>query len=254
MYSVDLNSDIGESFGRYTIGRDSDVLRYVTSANIACGYHAGDPVVMEQTVKMAIDCGVGIGAHPGYPDLMGFGRRSMKLSMEEVRSYMIYQIGALKAFVSAHGGRLQHVKPHGALYNDAAKNPELARAIARAIYDLDKDLILMGLAGSCMISEAEEIGLRVANEVFADRAYNPDGSLVSRAIEGSVIHDTEECVSRVKSMIIHNRVQAIDGSYINLRADSICVHGDSIQALDFVKALRKSIEAEGIELRPLDAK
>lgn len=251
MFRVDLNCDLGESFGKYVLGSDEKVLDYVTSVNIACGFHAGDPVVMEKTVKMAVEKKVAIGAHPGYPDLMGFGRRDMNISQEEARAYMIYQIGALKTFVESYGRRLQHVKPHGALYNAAAKNYELAKTLAEAVYDVDKDLIFMGLANSEMIRAAKDVGLKVANEVFADRAYNSDGSLVSRKLKGAVIHDTEVCVSRVLDMVKEGIVKTIDGTDIEIKADSICVHGDNAMAVEFTKNLREKLEENGVELKSL---
>lgn len=251
MFRADLNCDLGESFGNYTIGNDEEILDYVTSVNIACGFHAGDPVVMEKTVRLAIEKGASIGAHPGYPDLMGFGRRSMNVSMEEARAYMIYQIGALKAFVEGYGGRLQHVKPHGALYNTAATDYSLAKTLAQAVYDVDRDLIFMGLANSEMIRAARDIGLKVSNEVFADRAYNNNGTLVSRKLKGAVIHDTEVCVGRVKDMVKRGIVKSIDGSEIEIKADSICVHGDNVMALEFVKNLREKLTNDGVEFKPL---
>ncbi|SHJ71417.1 LamB/YcsF family protein [Paramaledivibacter caminithermalis] len=251
MFRVDLNCDLGEGFGNYKIGNDEKILDYVTSVNIACGFHAGDPVVMERTVKMAVDKGVAIGAHPGYPDLMGFGRRNMNISLEEARAYMIYQIGALKSFVETYGGKLQHVKPHGALYNTAAKDYELARALAEAIYDVDKNLIFMGLANSEMIKAAKDIGLKVANEVFADRAYNNDGTLVSRKFKGAVIHDTEVCISRVLNMVKKGLVNAIDNTEVMLKANSICVHGDNEMAVEFTKNLNERLVENGIALRAL---
>ncbi len=241
MYEVDLNCDLGESFGNYVIGSDEKILDYVTSINVACGFHAGDPVVMEDTVKLAIDKGVAIGAHPGYPDLMGFGRRSLDISLREAKASMIYQIGALKTFVETYGGKLQHVKPHGALYNDAAKNYELARALAEAVYEVDSDLIFMGISNLQSVQAAKDVGLRVANEVFADRAYNSDGSLVSRRKEGAVIHDTKECVNRVLDMVTKNKVQTINSEFIKIKADSICVHGDNDMALEFTKNLKQSL-------------
>lgn len=252
MYSIDINCDLGESFGRYVLGNDRDILGFVTSVNIACGYHAGDPVVMEETVKRAIDMGVSIGAHPSYPDLLGFGRRSMQISLKEARAYMIYQIGALKSFVESYGSRLQHVKPHGALYNDAAKNARLANALAQAVYDVDKDLIFMGLSGSCMIEEASKVGLRTANEVFADRAYNNDGFLVPRGVDGAVIHDSEICINRVKEMIINKKIKTIKNQVIDIKADSVCVHGDNHMALEFVQKLNSHMIDNGILLKSLN--
>lgn len=251
MFYVDLNCDLGESFGNYVIGNDEKILDYVTSVNIACGFHAGDPVVMENTVKKALEKGVAIGAHPGYPDLMGFGRRSMNISLEEARAYIIYQVGALKTFVEAYGGKLQHVKPHGALYNAASKDYNLARALAEAVYDIDSELIFMGLSNSIMTKAAEDVGLRVAHEVFADRAYNKDGTLVSRKIKGAVIHDTDLCIERVLNMIKNCKVKTIDGTDIEIKADSICIHGDNEMALEFAKNLKEKLREHEIHIRAL---
>ncbi|MTI70455.1 MAG: 5-oxoprolinase subunit PxpA [Firmicutes bacterium] len=251
MFSVDLNCDLGESFGNYVLGSDEKILDYVTSINVACGFHAGDPIVMDETVKMAIKKGVSIGAHPGYPDLLGFGRRNMDISLKEAKAYMIYQIGALKAFVEANGGKLQHVKPHGAMYNKAAKDYNLAKALAEAVYEVDKEIIFMGISNLESVKAAKDTGLKVANEVFADRAYNKDGTLVSRKKEGSVIHDTRKCVSRVLNMVKNKRVKTINGEDIDIYADSICVHGDNEKALEFTKNLKKSLLKEGINVKPL---
>ncbi|MDF2677620.1 MAG: LamB/YcsF family protein [Bacillota bacterium] len=248
MYKVDLNSDVGESFGNYKLGLDEEVVKYISSANIACGWHAGDAMVMDKTVKLAIKENVSIGAHPGFPDLMGFGRRDLKVTKAEAKNYIKYQIGALWAFAQSKGVKLQHVKPHGGFYNMAAKDAELAMAIAEAIYEVDKDLILMGLANSEMIKAGKEVGLKVANEVFADRAYNADGTLVSRTKEGSMIHDTELAISRVVRMVKEGKVTAITGEDIDIKADSICVHGDNPQAVDFVKSIRKALEDEGVQI------
>ncbi|QZY54189.1 LamB/YcsF family protein [Crassaminicella profunda] len=248
MYKVDLNSDLGESFGNYKIGLDEEVIRYVTSANIACGWHAGDPLVMENTIKIAKEQGVGIGAHPGFPDLMGFGRRNISVSPDEVKAYVKYQLGALMAFAKSKGEKIQHVKPHGAMYNMAAKDKALAKAIAEAVYEVDENIILMGLANSEMIKSGKEIGLKVANEVFADRAYNPDGTLVSRKLEGAVIHDAEVAIARVVKMVKEGKVTAINGEEIEINADSICVHGDNERAVEFVKKIRSSLEKEGVKV------
>ena len=191
MYYVDLNSDLGESFGNYTIGMDREILKYVSSANVACGWHAGDPMVMAETVAMAREYKTAVGAHPGFPDLMGFGRRNMNVTPEEAKAYVKYQLGALMAFTGSLGMKIQHVKPHGALYNMAAVDEKLARAMCEAVYEVDKDIIFMGLAGSWMVKAAEETGLKAASEVFADRAYNDDGTLVSRKLPGAVIKDEE---------------------------------------------------------------
>jgi len=248
---VDLNSDLGESFGLYQIGNDENVLKYVTSANIACGFHAGDPVVMSKTVKMAADSNVGIGAHPGYPDLQGFGRRNMALSAEEVTAFVVYQVGALQAFAKSIGKKLQHVKAHGALYNTAAKDIKIARAIAQGIKMVDPDLIFLALANSKMVEAAHETGLRVAQEVFADRAYNPDGTLVARGTPGAVIHDKETAIPRVVKMVIEGKVTAITGEEVDIQADSICVHGDNPQALKFVEEIREALLKAGVEITQL---
>jgi len=248
MYKVDLNSDIGESFGDYKLGLDEEVVKYISSANIACGFHAGDPMVMAKTVKLAVIENVSIGAHPGYQDLMGFGRREMKITKEEAKNYVKYQVGALWAFAESNGVNLQHVKPHGGLYNMAAKDTELAMAIAEAVYEVDKDLILVGLANSELTKAGKLVGLKVANEVFADRAYNPDGSLVSRKKEGSMIHDTDLAISRVLRMVKEGKVEAITGEDIDIQADSICVHGDNPKAVDFVNQIRKALENESVTI------
>ncbi|KAB3531609.1 5-oxoprolinase subunit PxpA [Alkaliphilus serpentinus] len=251
MKTIDLNCDLGESFGLYTIGNDEAILDYVTSVNIACGFHGGDPLVMEKTVRMAIEKGVAIGAHPGFPDLLGFGRRNMAVSPKELKAYITYQVGALYAFVKANGGILQHVKPHGALYNMAAADYSMALAIAEAIAAFDKGLILMGLANSNLIKAADDVGIPRANEVFADRSYNMDGTLVSRNIEGALIHDEELCKARVVKMIKEGRVVSIEGAEISLKADSICIHGDNPLALSFACGLRERLQAENIILKAL---
>lgn len=249
---VDLNSDLGESFGTYTLGLDSEVIKHVTSVNIACGWHAGDPLIMEDTVKEAVKNGVAVGAHPGYPDLMGFGRRNMDISPKEARAYMIYQLGALTGFASASGIKLQHVKLHGAFYNTTSNNPELAEEVINGILDVDKDIILLALSGSYIAKRAAEKGLRVAQEVFADRAYNDDGTLVSRKLPGSVIHDREMALDRIKKMVLAGKVVSINGKEIDIAADSICVHGDNPEAVNFVKYIRESLTAEGIQVKPLN--
>ena len=251
MYSVDLNSDLGESFGRYTIGADDKVIPLITSANVACGFHASDPVVMEKTIRMAREAGTQVGAHPGYPDLMGFGRRNMNVSPAEAKAYTLYQIGALDAFCKAQGLKLQHVKPHGAFYNMAAKDYKLAKGICEAIAEYDSNLILMALSGSEMIRAAQDCGLRAASEVFADRAYEEDGSLVSRTKEGAMITDENEAIARVIRMIKEQKVTSITGKDIPLKADSVCVHGDGAKALAFVEKIREALTKEGIAIRPL---
>ncbi len=248
MYKVDLNSDLGESFGAYTIGMDAEVLSYITSANVACGFHAGDPLVMEKTVKLAAERGTAVGAHPGYPDLMGFGRRNMKVKPEEAKAYIKYQVGALLGFTRAQGIKLQHVKPHGAFYNMAAVDEKLATAICQGIYEVDPSLILLGLAGSAHIRAAKAVGLRAASEVFADRAYMEDGTLVPRTMPGAMVHDRDLAIARTVGMVKNGCVEAITGKIIPIQADSICVHGDNPDAMGFVQKIRDTLIAEGITI------
>lgn len=248
MYRVDLNCDLGESFGNYTLGMDEKVIPLITSANVACGFHASDPDVMAKTIKLAKKSGIQVGAHPGFPDLMGFGRRNMSVTPEEAKHYVLYQIGALDAFCRMNGIRLQHVKPHGALYNMAAKDYELAKGICEAIASYDRNLIVLALSGGELARAAKDMGLRVALEVFADRAYEEDGSLVNRRKEGAVITDEDIAIERVIRMVKEQKVTAITGKDIEIKADSICVHGDGEKALDFVKKIRESFERENIEI------
>lgn len=251
MHKIDVNSDVGESFGEYRLGMDEEVLQYVSSVNIACGWHAGDPVIMNKTVELAVKLGVEIGAHPGLPDLMGFGRRIMRISPEEAKAYVLYQIGALKAFVEAAGTTMQHVKPHGALYNMAAKDRKLSRAIAEAVKAVDPELVLVGLSGSYLVEAAEEVGLKAAREVFADRAYSRDGSLVPRSEKGAMIEDEDLAVKRVIGMIKKGRIKALTGEDIILQGDTICVHGDNEKALEFVQKIRAALVKENIEVTPM---
>lgn len=246
---IDLNSDLGESYGNYSIGMDEAVIERVTSVNIACGWHAGDPNVMAKTVRMAVKNGVAIGCHPGFPDLLGFGRREMKVTENELKNYVKYQIGALKVFVDFEGGRIQHVKPHGAMYNMAAKDKKMADAIAQAVYEVDPNIVLMGLSGSQMLQSAKAIGLKTASEVFADRAYQNDGSLVPRSQPGAVIHDTDLAIDQVVQMVKEKTVTAITGEPVSIEVESICVHGDNEKALDFIDAIRKRLEAEVIDIK-----
>lgn len=252
MYRVDLNSDLGESFGRYTLGNDDKIIPLITSANVACGYHASDPVVMGKTIQMAKEAGIRVGAHPGFPDLMGFGRRNMEVSPAEAKAYTIYQLGALDAFCRANGMKMQHVKPHGAMYNMAAKDYNLAKAICEAIKEFDDTLIVMALSGGQLVQAAKDMGLRVALEVFADRAYEEDGSLVNRRKEGAMITDEEEAIARVIRMVKEQKVTAITGKDIDIKADSVCVHGDGAKALAFVERIRATMKEEGIEICPID--
>jgi len=242
---------MGESFGHYKIGLDDEVIKYVTSANIGCGFHGGDPLVMRKTVKIARENGVGIGAHPGFPDLMGFGRRKMDVTPEEIKNYVLYQIGSLYAFAKAEGEKLQHVKPHGALYNTIANDEKLSRAVMEGIAEFDKELIVLGLASSKVINIAEETGLKVASEAFADRAYNPDGTLVSRRLPNAVITNPQEVLSRVIRMAKEEKIECINGEIIERKIDTICVHGDSPGAVELVKVIRQGLEKEGIPVLPM---
>jgi UPF0271 protein len=251
--AIDLNSDVGESFGNYKLGLDEDVIPLISSANIACGYHAGDPAVMRRTVALARTHGVGLGAHPGLPDLVGFGRRNMDVTLEEIRDFVTYQIGALQAVAALQGARLQHVKPHGALYNMAVKTPEIWGAVAEVMAKLDERLILFVLAGPDR-PELQAIGrrrgIRIAFEFFADRAYNTDGSLVSRKLSGAVIHDNDVVAAKVVKLVKEGKVKTIDGSEIELQAETICVHGDNPQAVALVKKIRETLEAAGVAVKP----
>ena len=248
MPSIDLNCDLGESFGAYTIGMDAQVIPYVTSANVACGFHAGDAVVMERTVALCKASGAAVGAHPGLPDLQGFGRRVMKISPAEAGAFVTYQVGVLKAFCDAAGVPLHHVKPHGALYNMAGRDRELADAIARAVQSAAPGAVLLALSGSEMVRAAQAIGLPVASEVFADRGYRPDGSLVPRGTPGAMIEDEDEAIARVIRMVKEGKVRACDGTDIAIRADSVCVHGDGPKALAFVRKISAALKASGVEL------
>ncbi len=248
MLRVDLNCDLGESFGNYKLGLDEEVIKFISSANVACGFHASDPLVMAKTVKIAKDAGVAVGAHPGFPDLTGFGRRNMNVLPAELKAMVQYQIGALKAFCDSNKIKMQHVKPHGAMYNMAAKDEKLAIAIAEGIAEVDDSLILLGLSGSEMLKAAEKMGLKSKKEVFADRAYEEDGTLVARTKPGSMITDENLAIERVLQMIKKGSVKAVTGKEIPIEADSICVHGDSPKALDFVKKIRAALLSEEIEL------
>ena len=250
-FKVDLNCDLGESFGNYKIGGDDKIIPLISSANVACGFHAGDPVVMKKTIETAKKNNNGIGAHPGFLDLMGFGRREMKISIDEAKAYVLYQLGALGAFCKSEGVKLQHVKPHGALYNMAAKDYKLSRAICKAVAEFDNSLIILGLSGSETLKAAKDLGLKYASEVFADRAYEEDGSLVARSKEGAMIHDENEAIERVVKMIKEQKVTSITGKEIPIKADSICVHGDGEKALLFVKKIRENLENKGIIIQKL---
>ena len=251
MSKVDLNCDLGESFGNYKCGMDEVVIPFISSANVACGFHASDPLVMSKTVALAKESGVAVGAHPGYPDLVGFGRRNMNIAPQEVKTMVQYQVGALQAFCKANGILLQHVKPHGAMYNMAGKDENLAMAICQGILEVDSDLILLGLSGSKMLEAAKACGLKCAKEVFADRAYEEDGSLVARTKAGAMITDENVAIDRVISMVKQGKVTAITGKEIAVEPDSICVHGDGEKAVAFVKKIRERLLQEHVEILPI---
>ncbi len=248
---IDMNTDTGESFGRWKLGNDEQLLSFVTSANIACGMHAGDPVVMDYTVGKCVEKGVCIGAHPAFPDIQGFGRRDMKMSLQEIESYVLYQIGALRCFAESLGAKLAHVKPHGALYNMAAADLDIALSVARAVARGGKDLVLVGLAGSLMLEAANKVGIPGASEGFCDRAYNPDGTLVSRSKPGAVITGVDEIAQRAVKMVKDHVVFTPDGKETPLTVDTICVHGDTTGAADIAKVIRQHLVENGVEVVPL---
>lgn len=249
MRTVDLNADLGESFGAWRMGDDTRLLEIVSSANVACGFHAGDPGTIRATVQQAVRQGVAVGAHPSLPDLAGFGRRRMDVTPGEVYDMVLYQVGAIAAFAKAAGVRLHHVKAHGALYNMAATDRSLAMAIVAAVRDFDADLVLYALAGSSMVDAAESVGLAVAGEVFADRAYRGDGTLVPRSQEGALIADEAKAVAQALDMVRDRRVLAIDGTWVAVRADTVCVHGDSPGAVSLAAALKRALDVEGVRLQ-----
>jgi 5-oxoprolinase (ATP-hydrolysing) subunit A len=246
MKTIDLNCDLGESFGSYKIGNDELILNEVTSANIACGFHAGDAHVMYNTVLLAKERGVAIGAHPGFHDIAGFGRREIPHTPQEITEMVLYQIGALSAFCKAHGVHLSHVKPHGALYNLAAKDPSIAAAIAKAVFLFDSKLALFGLSGSELIRAGKEAGLQTVSEVFADRTYQKDGSLTPRKYEYALLSDTDLALAQVIQMIETNTVTTVDGVAIPIVAESVCVHGDNEHAYHFAKTLRENLTIKGV--------
>jgi UPF0271 protein len=248
--TIDLNADVGESFGAWRLGEDDALMAAISSANIACGFHAGDPTVIRRTLALAKAHGVAVGAHPGYPDLAGFGRRDMSLSPDEVTDVVIYQVAALAGMASAEGLRLAHVKPHGALYNRAARDEAIALAIARALALVDRSLVLFGLAGSCLVDAGRREGLRVAAEAFADRAYEANGRLRARDLPGALITDPDAAVARVVRLIETKTIEAADGSMLTLDADTICIHGDSPGAATLGRRLRAGLEAHGVRLAP----
>jgi 5-oxoprolinase (ATP-hydrolysing) subunit A len=246
---IDINADLGESFGAYTIGHDAGLMHAITSANVAAGFHAGDPSVLRDTIRLAKARGVAVGAHPGFPDLVGFGRRELNATPREIEDLVLYQIAAVQGVAAAEGVTVQHVKPHGALFNMAVRNADLAAAIARAVAAIDRSLILFGLPGSEILRAGRAAGLRVAAEVFADRAYEPDGSLMSRRKPGSVIHDPAAVVARAVKMVTGRSVIASDGSVVPLEADTICVHGDTPGSDALAGSLRAGLEAAGVTVK-----
>ncbi|MGY3480782.1 MULTISPECIES: 5-oxoprolinase subunit PxpA [Staphylococcus] len=248
---VDLNCDLGEAFGNYSFGGDDQIIPLITSANIACGFHAGDQHVMNHTVELAKANGIGIGAHPGLPDLQGFGRRNMDLSPKEIYDIVIYQLGALSGFCNVHQVKINHVKPHGALYQMGARNKAIAHAIAQAVYDFDESLIYVGLSNTLLVTEAQAVGLTTASEVFADRRYEDDGQLVSRKESDALITDTEEAIEQVVKMVKSQKVITKNNKEIDIQADTICVHGDGEHALEFVTKIRERLSKEGVSISKL---
>ena len=247
-YSVDLNCDMGESFGAWTLGQDAAVLPFVTSANIACGFHAGDPGVMRQTVRAALSNHVAIGVHPGLPDLVGFGRRDLAISPEEAFDMTVYQLGALGALARAEGGHLHHLKPHGALYNMAATNAALAQAIAEAVYRVQPELVLYGLAGSELTKAGERLGLKTAHEVFADRTYQTNGTLTPRRQPDALVTSADTAVAQVLRMVREGKVRSQQGPDVAIRADTVCLHGDGPHALEFAQRLHGALREADVRL------
>ena len=244
--SVDLNSDLGESFGRWTLGDDATMLGIVSSANVACGFHAGDPVGIRETVRSAVSGGVSIGAHVGYRDLAGFGRRNMDVASAELVADVIYQIGALQALVRAEGGEVSYVKPHGALYNTIVHDERQARDVVEAVTAVDERLVVLGLPDSAVLRIADERGVPTATEAFADRAYTPHGTLVSRREAGAVLHDADDIARRMVRLVTDGTVTAIDGTVVPVRADSVCVHGDSPGATEMAARVRAALTEAGV--------
>jgi UPF0271 protein len=254
MKTIDLNCDMGESFGAYKLGRDEDVIKYISSANIACGWHAGDALVMNRSVQLAAAHGVGVGAHPSYPDLMGFGRRNMDCTPDEIRHYVMYQIGALAAFCNANKVQMRHVKPHGNLYLTAVEDEAVATAVAEGIVSVDPSLMYVALAGSkgaLMTRVGEKLGLKVVYEAFPDRAYTPEGTLASRRTPGAVISDPAVVAERALKMAKEGKVIATDGTEIEFQVDTLCVHGDNPSAVDLVKTIHELLESQGIAVKPM---
>ncbi len=251
MKKIDMNSDMGESFGMYKLGDDEEIMKYITSANIACGFHAGDPHVLKYTIKLAKETKTAVGAHPGLPDLMGFGRRAIDVTPDELYDYCIYQIGATRAFCAAVDVPLQHVKCHGILEMMTTQKPELAEAIAAAVKDVDSNLLYMTIAGTRLFQTCKKVGLRVAGEAYGDRAYNEDGTLVSRKLPGSLITDSAAVVQRITQFIETGEMPTYQGGTVKVDAQSICMHGDTPGAAIMIKALREQLDAKGVEVVPV---
>lgn len=249
MVSMDLNSDVGESFGRWSLGDDTAMFKSVSSANVACGFHAGDPTVIRRTCREAVAAGVVVGAHVGYRDLAGFGRRFVDVDPNELADDVVYQIGALQALAATEGARVRYVKPHGGLYNAIVSHTAQARAVVDAVKSVDPGLPILGLPGSEVLRLAEAAGLRAVSEAFADRAYNPDGTLVSRSLPGAVLHDPAEVAEHVLRMATDSAIRAVDGSILKINADSICVHGDSPGAVAMAVAVKAALSDAGITIR-----
>ncbi len=249
MSAIDLNCDMGESFGAWKMGNDAEILPLVSSANIACGFHGGDPATISETVRLAMEHGVAIGAHPSYPDREGFGRRDMALSPKEIRDAVVYQVSAVKGICESQGGVLHHVKPHGALYNRAAKDKEAAAAIAEAVFSVDGGLFLYGLSGSFLVSEADRLGLRTASEVFADRTYLEDGTLTPRSRPDALIETVERASTQALRMATSGDVESVDGKTVQVRAETVCIHGDGPHALAFARTISSLLREEGVEIK-----
>ena len=246
---IDINCDMGESFGIYQLGNDSEVIRYISSSNVACMFHAGDPLNMKKTVKLAEENGVKVGAHPSYFDIVGFGRRKIEISPDQLKADIVYQIGALSAFTKT--GNIQHVKPHGAMYNVAVNNPIHAKNICEAILDVNSDLILVALTGSTWVDVANDMGVRVAREAFIDRAVNSDGSLVSRSLKGSVLDDVDQVIARTLSIVNDGVVKSISGEEIALQADTICIHGDTPNAPEIARLVNLELKKSGVQIQSM---
>ena len=249
MTSIDINCDMGESFGAWTMGQDHELMRHITSANIACGFHAGDPDVMVSTVRAALAAQVAIGAHPGLRDLQGFGRREMALTAAQVYALVAYQVGALEAMTRAQGGRLHHVKTHGALYNMTAKDRALADAVAQAVHDVDPGLPIY-VANENMACAAQALGLAVAFEVYADRTYQDDGTLTPRSLPNAMIEDADQAIAQIKRMVLSGTVRALSGKEVHIAADTLCIHGDQPGAAAFARRIRAALEGDGIVVEP----